>query len=58
MQHLSVTEWRLAKRLPVPAGDMMLSRLVHSGWIVMRGEHHLAEIKLTEAGLKALRTSI
>jgi hypothetical protein len=58
MQHLSSTEWRLAKRLPVPAGDMMLGRLVLQGWIDMRGEDHLVEVKLTEAGLQKLRSRI
>jgi hypothetical protein len=58
MQHLSLTEWRLAKRLPVPAGDMMLGRLVLQGWIDMRGEDHLVEVKLTEAGLQKLRSRI
>ena len=58
MQHLSLTEWRLAKRLPVPAGDMMLARLIHSGWVEMRGETHLPEIRITELGLQKLRLRI
>jgi predicted transcriptional regulator len=58
MEHLSLTEWRLAQRLPVPAGDMMLSRLVHNGWIELRGENHLTEIRLTDKGLKAIRSRI
>jgi hypothetical protein len=58
MQHLSLTEWRLARRLPVPAGDMMLSRLVHNGWIEMRGENHLVEIRLTDTGLRSIRSRI
>jgi hypothetical protein len=37
MQHLSLTDWKLANRLPIPAGEMMLSRLAHLGWIEMRG---------------------
>jgi hypothetical protein len=33
MQHLSMTDWKLANRLPIPAGEMMLSRMVQQGWI-------------------------
>lgn len=55
LQYLSLTEWKLAHRLPIRAGDMMLSRLAHLGWIELRGENHLTEIRLTEAGRKAMR---
>ncbi len=58
MQHLSLTDWKLANRLPIPAGEMMLSRLAHYGWIELRGESHQTEIKLTEAGLKKMRSKI
>jgi Mn-dependent DtxR family transcriptional regulator len=52
---LSITEWKLAHRLPVRAGEMMLATLAHLGWIEMRGDNHLTEIRLTEAGLKAMQ---
>jgi len=26
MQHLKLTDWKLANRLPIPAGEMILSR--------------------------------
>lgn len=55
LQYLSLTEWKLAYRLPVRAGEMMLSRLAHFGWIETRGENHLTEIRLTEAGLRAMQ---
>ncbi len=58
MQHLSLTDWKLAKRLPIPAGEMMLSRLESNGWIEMRGADYRAEVRLTEAGLKAMRSRI
>jgi Mn-dependent DtxR family transcriptional regulator len=58
MQHLSLADWKLANRLPIPAGEMMLSRLAHLGWIEMRGENHHTEVRLTEAGLKAMRSRI
>ena len=37
MQHLSLTEWKVASRLPIRAGEMMLSGLAHHGWIETRG---------------------
>jgi len=55
LQYLSLTEWKLAHRLPIPAGEMMLSRMAHLGWIELRGENHLTEIRLTEAGRTAMR---
>jgi hypothetical protein len=58
MQHLSLTDWKLANRLPIPAGEMMLSRIAHYGWIELRGESHQTEIKLTDAGLKKMRSPI
>lgn len=58
MQHLSLTDWKLANRLPIPAGEMMLSRLVQHGWIEIRGEDHRAEARLTDAGLKAMRSQV
>jgi hypothetical protein len=58
MQHLSLSEWKIASRLPIRAGEMMLSRLAHHGWIETRGEHHLMEVRLTEAGLEKMRSKI
>ena len=58
LQHLSLTDWKLANRLPIPAGEMMLSRLAHLGLIEMRGENQQTEVRLTEAGLEAMRSRI
>ena len=58
MQHMSRTDWKLANRLPIPAGEMMLSRLVLNGWIEMRGKDHLTEITLTEAGFEKMRSRV
>jgi DNA-binding PadR family transcriptional regulator len=58
MQHLSLTDWKLANRLPIPAGEMMLSRLVQQGWIEIQGKDHNTLVRLTEAGLKAMRSQI
>jgi hypothetical protein len=56
LQYLSLTDWKLAHRLPIRAGEMMLSRLVLNGWIEMRGEDHHTEVRLTEAGLEKMRS--
>ena len=58
LQHLSLTDWRMVARLPIPASEMTLGRLVHKGWIEIRGEDQHAEARLTEAGLKAMRSPI
>jgi hypothetical protein len=58
LQYLNVNDWRLVARLPVSAGEMTLSRMVHQGWIEIRGENQRAEVRLTEAGLKAMRSQI
>ena len=58
MQYLSLTDWRLAHRLPIRAGEMMLSRLVLNGWIELRGEGHHTEVRLTEAGLQKMRSGV
>ena len=58
LQYLSLTDWKLVNRLPIAAGEMILSRLAHLGWIEMRGENQRTEIRLTAAGLKAMRSPI
>ena len=58
LQYLNVTDWRLVNRLPISAGEMTLSRLVHRGWIEMRGEKQHTEVRLTPAGLEAMRSPI
>ena len=58
MQHLSMTDWKLANRLPIPAGEMMLSRLVSQGWVEIQGKDHNTVVRLTEAGLKAMRSPV
>ena len=58
LQHLSLADWRMADRLPVSAGEMTLSRLLDHGWIESRGEKQRAAVRLTPAGLKALRSPI
>ena len=58
MQYLSLDDWKIAARLPIPAGELMLSRIRNYGWIEIRGEKHHTAIKLTPAGLKAMRSAI
>ena len=58
MQYLSLDDWKVAARLPIPAGELMLSRIRKYGWIEIRGEKHHTAIKLTPAGLKAMRSAI
>ena len=58
MQHLSLTDWKSPNRLPIPAGEMMLSRMAQQGWIEMQGKDYHTVVRLTEAGLKAMRSPI
>jgi hypothetical protein len=58
LQYLSLTDWKLVNRLPIPAGELILSRLAHHGWIEIRGEKQHTEVRLTPAGLKAMRSPI
>jgi DNA-binding PadR family transcriptional regulator len=37
---------------------LILSRLALNGWIEVRGEMHQTEVRLTEAGQKAMRARI
>ena len=38
LQYLSLTDWKLVSRLPIRAGELILSRLAHHGWIEIRRE--------------------
>jgi len=58
LQYLSLTDWKLVDRLPIRAGELILSRLAHHGWIEIRGEKQHTEARLTPAGLKAMRSPI
>jgi hypothetical protein len=55
MQYLSLDDWKMAARLPIPAGELLLSRIRNCGWIEIRGEKQHMAIKLTPAGHHALR---
>jgi hypothetical protein len=58
LQYLSLTDWRMTNRLPVSAGEVTLSRLLHHGWIESRGEKQGTAVRLTPAGLQAMRSPI
>jgi hypothetical protein len=58
MQYLSLDDWKIAAHLPIPAGEMTLNRIRDYGWIESRGEKHQTAIRLTPAGLKAMRSPI
>lgn len=58
LQYLSLTDWKLVSRLPIPAGELIISRLAHLGWIEIRGEKPNTEVRLTTAGIKAMRSPI
>jgi hypothetical protein len=46
LQYLSMNDWKSANRLPIPAGQMMLSRLAHRGWIEIQGKDHRAAVSV------------
>jgi len=58
MQSLSLDDWKIVAHLPVPAGELRLNRMRDYGWIEIRGEKQRTAIRLTPAGLKALRSSV
>ena len=58
MQYLSRDNWKIAARLPIAAGELMLSRLHNYGWIEIQGEKQYTAIKLTPAGYEAMRSAI
>jgi len=51
-------DWKIVAHLPIPASELMLSRLLHHGWIESRGEKQRTAVRLTPAGLKAMRSPI
>ena len=47
-----------AHRLPIPAEEMMLGRMVQQGWIEVQGKDHNTVVRLTPAGLEAMRSPV
>jgi hypothetical protein len=56
MQCLSLDDWKVVAHLPVPVGELMVSRLLEYGWIESESEEQGKAIRLTPDGLKALRS--
>ena len=56
LQCLNLDDWKIAARLPVSVGAMMLSRMCDYGWVEARGERQHPAIRLTPAGLKAMQS--
>jgi hypothetical protein len=58
MEYLRSGEWKLLRHLPVAAGQRLLKTMLGKGWIEQRGEGPACEIKITDAGSKAVRAPI
>ena len=58
LQHLSLAEWKMVDRLPVSVSELTLGKLLHHGWIESRGEKQGTAVRLTPAGLQAMRSPI
>ncbi len=58
MQLLSVDAWKIVAHLPIPAGEMMLTRILEHGWIESRRESQHTALRLTPLGLRAMRSPI
>jgi hypothetical protein len=56
MQCLSLDDWKVVAHLPISVGKLMVSRLLDYGWIESRSEKQGKAIRLTPAGLNALRS--
>ena len=56
MQCLSLDDWKVVALLPVPVSELMVSRLLEYGWIESQSAEQGKAIRLTPAGLKALRS--
>ena len=58
LQRLLSGEWKTLTQLGVMAGDGLLERLSNHGWIERRVIGRTREIKITPAGIEALRARI
>jgi hypothetical protein len=55
MHNLRAGDWMIAQHLSVPASQHMLDSIFDNGWIERRGAGPNTEIRITSAGLDALR---
>jgi hypothetical protein len=58
LQRLRTGQWLSFAGLNIAAGAGLLKRLVSNGWIESRGHGRAFELKLTAAGLEALKAKI
>jgi hypothetical protein len=58
LQYLRSGHWQIVAKLPVAVTVGALNRFADYGWIERRGAGPQSEIKLTAAGLAALRTPV
>jgi hypothetical protein len=58
MQCLGLDDWKIVAHLPIPAGQMMLNRIRDHGWIESRREKQHTALRLTPAGLQAMRSVV
>lgn len=55
MRCLSLTEWKIVRRLPVAVGATALGTMARNGWIDVRGAEPDTEAQLTQKGDEAMR---
>jgi hypothetical protein len=58
LQRLRTDQWLSFAGLNIAAGAGLLKRLVSNGWMESRGQGRAFEVKLTAAGLDALKAKI
>ena len=58
LHHLRSGEWKFATKLPVLASEYALEKMAASGWLERRGPRDKVEIRLTAAGLDALKAPV
>lgn len=58
MDPLRSGQWTLVKKVQVQISARSLIQMLDNGWIVRRGEGNKTEIRLTDAGLKALKAPL
>lgn len=58
MHHLRSGEWKFSMKLPVLASEYALDKMVANGWVERRGSRDKIEIRLTAAGLDALKAPV
>jgi hypothetical protein len=58
MQRLRTDKWRRLLSVSAPAGNRLLVGMIENGWIERRGIEPDQEVRLTPAGLEALRATL